>query len=68
MIQWLIADFPELDAILANESISDLEELPLAPKDHSRRSERNRDLAHYPRTPALHPKVAPRPTTLCPRL
>lgn len=32
MIQWLIADFPELDAILANETISDLEALPLAPK------------------------------------
>ncbi len=32
MIKWLIADFPELDAILANETISDLERLPLAPK------------------------------------
>ena len=32
MIQWLIADFPELDAILANETTSDLERLPLAPK------------------------------------
>ena len=32
MIQWLIADFPELDAILANETTSDLEKLPLAPK------------------------------------
>ncbi len=32
MIRWLIADFPELDAILANETTSDLEKLPLAPK------------------------------------
>ena len=62
MIQWLIADFPELDAILANETISDLEALPLAPKDHSRRSERNRDLAHHPRTTAFHSKITPKPT------
>ena len=32
MIPWLIADFPELDAILADETVSDLDKLPLAPK------------------------------------
>jgi len=32
MIQWLIADFPELDTIIADESVSGLENLPLVPK------------------------------------
>lgn len=32
MIPWLIADIPELDSILADETVSDLADLPLAPK------------------------------------